>query len=121
MIIAFQKLYQLESTGTLNVATWNKIKEVYQTIRNNLPTEILQYQDKIYPGRFLSLGMQGSDVTALQKMLNKSLYQDVLVTGCYDSKTENAIKQIQKILEIDETGVTGPLEWRYLVQQLNNH
>ena len=121
MIIAFQKLYQLESTGTLNVATWNKIKEVYQTIRNNLPTEILQYQDKIYPGRFLSLGMQGSDVTALQKMLNKSLYHDVLVTGCYDSKTENAIKQIQKILEIDETGVTGPLEWRYLVQQLNNH
>ncbi len=114
MIMAFQKEKKLEPTGILNVDTWNQIKETYQSILNNLPKEVLDYVDQIYPGRFLSLGMTGSDVKALQKMLKKANY-NVTVSGCYDSNTELIIKQIQKELKLEENGVTGPLEWRHVV------
>lgn len=120
MVIAFQNEYNLPGTGIVDTTTWNKIKEVYQDIINDLPKDILEYKDKIYPGRFLSLGMEGTDVTALQNMLKQigeqnESFPKVMVSGCYDTGTEEAIKAIQRDLQIDVTGVTGPLEWKEVV------
>ncbi len=123
MVMAFQDTYRLPKTGIVDTITWNKMEEVYLNILNHLPEEVLVYKDYIYPGRFLSLGMQGSDVEALQKMIQKLHKQDPTFpstesSGCYDSKTETVIKEVQRRLKIEMNGVTGPLEWRYIVNQI---
>ncbi len=123
MVMAFQNEYGLDATGIVDTKTWNKIKEVYLMILSDLPKEVLEYKDYIYPGRFLSLGMMGTDITSLQRMLNtlaqkEKKNQEIAVTGCYDTNTEMAIKKIQEQLGLEQNGVTGPLEWRYIVNKI---
>ena len=47
----------------------NDYKNIHKNEKTIIPKELLEYKDYIYPGRFMSLGMQGSDVLTLQKML----------------------------------------------------
>lgn len=122
MVVAFQKKYQLPVTGIVDVATWNKLKEVYFELLSHLPKEALSHKEEIYPGISLSLGMKGEEVMTLQQFL-KNIYQKdpsfplVDVIGCFDTKTETAVKKIQKEYQLEETGRVGPLEWKYIVEK----
>lgn len=58
MVIAFQNEYQLPATGVVNTATWNQIDEVYPYVITHLPEEVISYQEEIFPGKLLSLGMR---------------------------------------------------------------
>ncbi len=122
MIRAFQKKYHLEETGIVDVTTWNKIKEAYFELLSHLPKDVLSHKDEIYPGISLSLGMKGDEVRTLQGFLKQiakknSTFPIVEVTGCYDTKTENAVKQIQKENNLEETGRVGPIEWKYMIEK----
>ena len=96
---------------------WNKLTEVYENTTANLPQQYITKSDEIYPGRLLSLGMEGDDVTSLQKLLMVLAAKDpsvppVEMTGIFDQATENAVKEIQKRDNITVNGAVGPLTCR---------
>lgn len=122
MVKNFQEKYSLDVTGKTNRETWNKIQEVYRDTINNIPTEYKEYVDEIYPGRFLSLGMDGDDVKVLQQFLYKicSKFHDipgVEVTGTYDKLTERSVKVLEKKFGHDIDGIVGPITWNEIVNR----
>lgn len=122
MVLAFQKEYHLKETGIVDVTTWNKMKEVYFEVLSHLPKEVLEYKDEIYPGISLSLGMRKEEVRTLQQFLKEigekdKTFPQVDVLGCFDKKTEEAVKEIQKEYQLSITGRVGPIEWKYIVEK----
>lgn len=66
------------------------------------------------PVRTLSAGMQGWDVKVLQEKLISMNYASVRATGYYDTATANAIKSVQSKNGLNQTGVMGAAERRYI-------
>ena len=122
MVRSFQKKYHLEETGIVDVTTWNKIKEIYLELLAHLPKDVLSHKDEIYPGISLSLGMKTEEVKTLQEFLKQiqqkdATFPEVDITGCYDTKTEEAVKKVQKEYQLEKTGRVGPIEWKSIVEK----
>ena len=120
MVMNFQNRYNIPVTGEVDAVTWNKIKEVYFNLLNNIPSEYVAYRDEFYPGRLMSIGMSGSDVKLLQNYLYQVCIKyknipGVRVTGVFDDLTESSVLSLQKDFNIDESGVVGPTFWNDLV------
>lgn len=121
MIMDFQKKYNLEVTGITDRNTWNKLQEIYKQTLDHIPEKYKEYEDEIYPGRFLSLGMQGDDVEILQHYLLKICQKShdipgVKITGTFDELTEKSIKVLEKRFEHEINGVVGPKTWQKIVE-----
>lgn len=119
-VIAFQNKYGLTPDGIVGRETWNKMTEVYQSTIANLPPEYMTQSNEIYPGRLLTKGMTGDDVTTLQQFLQVLSTKDtslpqVQVTGEFDDATENAVKEIQARYDIPVNGAVGPITWNRIV------
>lgn len=113
---AFQQLYGLRATGEVNQATWEAISDVYRREIQKIAMAL-----DIFPHerKNISAGDQGLEVYAVQAMLRvlADIFQNLSrlpVTGLYDSKTENAVREFQKISGQPETGVTDPHTWNLL-------
>lgn len=120
MVIAFQTSHDLEATGTVDKTTWNELVTAYNEIKEIIPKEYLYYEDKLYPGIFLSKGMMGDDITNLQNFLYticEKTHQipGVKVNGTFDDLTEESIKAIQKKYNLPENGVVGPSTWQKMI------
>ena len=120
MIINFQNRYNLSANGIVDAKTWTKIKEVYNSIINNIPLEYVKYRDEFYPGRVLSLGMTGVDVKLLQNYLYQicNKYKNipgVKVTGIFDNLTEKSVITLQNYFDIEKSGVVGPTFWNNMI------
>ena len=120
MVMNFQNRYNIPVTGEVDAVTWNKIKEVYFNLLNNIQNEYVAYRDEFYPGRLMSIGMSGSDVKFLQNYLYQVCIKyknipGVRVTGVFDDLTESSVLSLQKDFNIDESGVVGPTFWNDLV------
>lgn len=116
MVLAFQKKYELPTTGIVNSVTWAKLREVYNELLNMIPSQYKQYEDKFYAGRILTLGIKGDDVRRLQKFLlqicrNKKNIPGVRVTGTFDELTEQSVKVLQEILNLPVNGVVDAPTW----------
>src|SRR4051812_21434009 len=61
--------------------------------------------------RYLSKGMNGEDVAALQSALSedKDVYPEGLVSGFFGPMTEKAVKKFQKKYHISVVGAVGPI------------
>lgn len=119
-VLAFQKEYNLAQDGQVGRETFNKITEVYNDLRQNPSQSFQAVSNEIFPGRFLSLGMTGDDITLLQQLLRSITAKDntlpqVEVTGEYDKPTENAVRTIQTRYNITPNGVVGPLTWSRII------
>lgn len=66
------------------------------------------------PVRTLKIGMRGYDVYVLQQKLISMNYTSVSATGYYDAKTATAIESIQRKNGLEQTGVVGSMERRYI-------
>ena len=120
MVINFQNRYNIPATGEVEAVTWNKIKEVYFNLLDNIPSEYVAYKDEFYPGRLMSIGMSGNDIKLLQNYLYQvcTKYKNipgVRVTGVFDDLTESSVITLQKLFDIDQSGVVGPTFWNNLV------
>lgn len=121
MVKAFQTKYKLEITGVVDSVTWKYIREAYNQIFEIIPSSYLIYQDEFYPGRVLSRYMTGSDVLNLQRFLYEicSKYHNipgVVVNGEFDNLTEQSVKSIQKMNNLNPTGYVNAITWFYIVE-----
>ena len=120
MVIAFQTSNNIEADGIVDKNTWNALLTSYNQTKGLIPEEYLYYEDKLYPGIFLSLGMTGDDILNLQNFLYiicEKTHQipGVRVNGTFDELTEESIKAIQKRYNLPENGVVGPATWQKII------
>ena len=114
-VTAIQNLFGLEQTGYVDRETLFAVYDVYlgvaDVIRNAVVTTAVPYG-----GQLLAVGSSGEDVSLLQTYINvlSEVYNTVTppdVTGTYDTVTEAAVSEIQRIFGITVTGIVGPLTW----------
>ncbi len=120
VVIAFQTSNNIEADGIVDKNTWNALVTSYNRTKGLIPEEYLYYEDKLYPGIFLSLGMTGDDILNLQNFLYiicEKTHQipGVRVNGTFDELTEESIKAIQKRYNLPENGVVGPATWQKII------
>ena len=121
MVINFQKKYGLPTTGEVDADTWDKIIQVYVNTINNIPKEYAIYEDELFPGRILALGMTGDDVKTIQKFLLKICQKfknipGVRVSGIFDDIMEKSVMKIQSLYNLDTTGVIEPVTGYNIVE-----
>ena len=125
-VIAFQRYYGLTPDGIVGRDTWNKMQIVYQGILNDLPSEYRSYSSLLYPGYVLSVGSTGKVVEQIQTFLrviaqNNSAVPVINVDGIYGNATRNAVIAVQRLSNIEPTGVVGPETWNAIVQLYNDY
>lgn len=121
MVINFQKKYGLPATGVVDADTWNELVTVYRETIRNIPEEYAQYEDELFQGRLLALGMSGDDVRIIQNFLLKICQQTgnipgVRVSGIFDDLMERSVMKIQSIFNQEMTGVIDPVTWYNIVE-----
>ncbi|MGN1418215.1 MAG: peptidoglycan-binding protein, partial [Acutalibacteraceae bacterium] len=121
----FQQENGLPVTGIVDRATWNEILNEYDNILKSLPYEFQSYSAFLFPGYTLVEGAEGKAVEQLQTFLqvisqNLSSVPYVAVDGIYGPQTENAVKVIQGLYGIPQTGDVGPLTWNAIVELYND-
>ena len=121
MVMAFQQKYGLPVTGIVTYNDWKNIQEVYSRLLKSFPKEYQDYIDELYPGYFLSRGINGDDVKRFQMFLLKICQYDksipgVRVNGEFDTLTENSVKKLQQDYGFDVNGLVGPLLWKKVVE-----
>ena len=118
---AFQRYFGLTADGVVGRTTWNKLREVYTDIANDLLAEGLR------PGEFpgvLRRGASGRAVRELQYYLylmhtyNPSL-PSVNIDGNFGAATEAAVRSFQRGAGLSADGVVGRATWENLYAQAN--
>ena len=118
---AFQRYFGLTADGVVGRTTWNKLREVYTDIANDLLAEGLR------PGEFpgvLRRGASGRAVRELQYYLylmhtyNPSL-PSVNIDGNFGAATEAAVRAFQRSAGLTSDGVVGRATWENLYAQAN--
>ena len=118
---AFQRYFGLTADGVVGRTTWNKLREVYTDIANDLLAEGLR------PGEFpgvLRRGASGRAVRELQYYLylmhtyNPSL-PSVNIDGNFGAATEATVRAFQRSAGLTADGVVGRATWENLYAQAN--
>lgn len=120
-VAAFQRYFGLTDDGVVGRATWNKLREVYTDIANDLLAENLR------PGEFpgvLRRGASGRAVRELQYYLYLMHAYDptvpaVTIDGRFGSSTEAAVRAYQRLAGLTADGVVGRATWENLYAQAN--
>ena len=112
---AFQRLYTLPETGEVDKDTWYMILDAYlDTLEDKSPGEAVS----ILPPELSAMkpGDRYDEVLLLQVMLKKLAdryknLSEVVLTGIYDGETENAVKTLQKLFGLPQTGSVDRKTW----------
>ena len=120
-VAAFQRYFGLSDDGVVGRATWNKLREVYTDIANDLLAKNLR------PGEFpgvLRRGASGRAVRELQYYLYLMHAYDpavpaVTIDGRFGSSTEAAVRAYQRLAGLTADGVVGRATWENLYAQAN--
>lgn len=119
---AFQEIFGLPRSGTVDKATWYRIRRYYNGVKRlaELSAEGVTEEEASLPYTFeLSAGMQGLYVRALQYYLDTIAYANpqldmVQVTGIFDEPTVRAVEQFQEYYGLPVTGVADNTLWNIL-------
>ena len=108
-VLQFQDKFGLERTGIVDFDTWNKIVDESDRVdflRDPI-SEVLIFNEgnkNIYPGdKALELYVIQAMMLALSEVIENFIKVDV--TGIHDTNSVDAVKNIQNISGIDESGV----------------
>lgn len=121
-IKAFQRLFDLNDSGSINKSTWYKIFFIYNKIKrlSNLASDALftegmnfQYDDVI------SLEATGDKVKTVQHFLAVagccySVIPIIETTGRFDGQTQFAVCEFQKKFNLEISGNVDEITWHFL-------
>ena len=119
---AFQKIFSLPVNGTVDKATWYRIKRYYSGVKQlaELTAEGVTAEEAALPYSLeLTPGMQGLQVRALQYYLDLVAYLNpelgmIKATGIYDEPTVQAVEEFQRFYGLPVTGTVGNETWNVL-------
>ena len=118
---AFQEAYGLPVTGEIDSETWNAIADTYRALTASAAPLL------VFPsGRFqLQPGERSGLVSLVQSLLNLTAQryrniEPVPVTGIYDTDTEQAVRQLQQLSGLPETGILDRNTWNRLALLINS-
>ena len=119
-LIGFQRTFGLNETGTTTRETWDTLIQVYETIIALVfPLESDQY----FPGD-LSYGSRGDAVLRMQRYINviSQYYEGVsplAEDGIFGPGMQNVVREIQRRLITDPTGIIDSVTWYRIVELYN--
>lgn len=121
-VTEFQKIFNLTADGIVGKATWYKIKEVYNGVKqlSELTSEGLTISEvqREFP-KVLQLGDSGLGVRAMQYYLAYLGFflpeiPLINITGVFDEQTKAAVIAFQKLYGISPDGIVGRNTWNYM-------
>lgn len=122
-VLAFQKSHGLPPTGIVDFGTWTAITNAYQNA-----LRLTQRGLALFPfpsdDYTIKKGEHSDLVYIIQIMLSGidtvyDLFSDIDINGVYDEKTENAVRQLQRLSRLPETGVVDGATWDRLALDHN--
>lgn len=124
-IKAFQRLFELPITGTVDLVTYDTLYRTYLGFIKTLPFKYLDGEIYPYPGIPLRLGSQSEVVRLLQEYLNyiSQFYNQipsVTPTGYFGERTEEAIIAFQRFSGIEPSGTVGAVTWNAITSLYND-
>ncbi len=119
----FQRIFNLTPDGRVGKATWYKIKQIYNSVKelSELYSEGITITEAQRQFReVLQEGNSGNDVRVLQYYLNfLGFFYDTLprisVDGIFGAETENAVISFQSQFGLPADGIVGRQTW-YRIQ-----
>lgn len=117
---AFQQAYGLPVTGEIDTDTWDAIVSAYHTLTDpQLPLVLFPA-----PGFLLMPGDTGELVHLTQVLLNLAARRfanlpQIPVSGSYDADTEQAVRRLQEVSGLPQTGRLDRDTWNRLAALLN--
>lgn len=117
-VAAFQRFAGLPETGRVDNVTWDSLYGAYKGTVDYLEANRLvdSVATEPYPGVTLRRGDVGPSVLALKTYLNyiSRYFFDIMSlpeNSVYDTRTQNAVRQFQRIFSLPQTGQTDEATW----------
>lgn len=115
----FQEIFNLTVTGTVDKATWYRIKQYYTGVKSlsELASEGISIAEATVPFTDeLSEGQSGISVRTVQYYLSIIAYFNqnlapVPLTGLFDSATVDAVERFQQYYGLPVTGIVDTATW----------
>ncbi len=100
-----QEVWFGNNGNTITFRSWDPAKKTIVSFNGSLPTlDALNYCQQPFTTE-LKPKSKGNEVSELQKYVNAKLSLNLVVDGSYGAKLAAAIKPLQKVLLLPETGV----------------
>ncbi len=124
-VIQFQKIFNLSPDGRVGKATWYKIKQIYNGVKNlsGLYSEgiTITEAERKFP-KVLEYGESGNEVSVLQYYLAfLGFFYDTLpqitVDGNFGDETRNAVIAFQNQFGLPADGIVGRQTWNAIQDQ----
>ncbi len=121
-VYSFQRVFGLPIDGIVDEITWNEMYDAYIGIIDSLPDDVVTSVGIPFPGEYLAIGSGGENVITLQTYLGvvATVYPSIqapAVTGDFDTQTQEAVREFQRLFDLDVSGVVGPITWDEIADQ----
>ena len=117
-VSAFQRYKGLPITGEIDERTWESLYSAYKGVVDYLDEEnqLLNVPTQPYPGVVLKRGDVGPSVRVFKEYLayiGRVFFeaQPVAVNNIFDLRTQNAVREFQRIFELPQTGQVDETTW----------
>ena len=112
----FQRNENLPVTGEIDFATWTILYELYLLNSQNRRSKDFIISDKNSP---LNVGSKGSDVEIIQSIIKRlsekyTTLPSPEINGIYSYTTSSAIRELQRIYRLPQTGVLDRKTLNYI-------
>ena len=123
-VIRFQEYYGLPADGIFTAEDWILLRQLYESVINNIPGGRVGEQAIVYPGYALTEGVSSDDVALFQGYLqvigqNIPELPTVEITSVVDDQTLRAVNTLQQWFGMTLTNFIGHLTW-YRISELYN-
>ena len=120
---SFQETQRLPVTGQVDQTTWDRLYLAYlESLEGTGRTEPL-YLFPRHPETYsVGLGDEGLIISATRYLLRELMidyggdFEDIPLTGTYDSVTEEAVRRFQQLHGLPNTGRVDRVTWNRLVK-----